>query len=204
MSILPPFRLVVPATPELRTGPSAPPLELCITFNTEESESESEVVDTPATSRRKGSLNWDREKGGYTHEWADFAEFTAWCQAEERAYLIEFISKTRATPRVQGAVWTERRLFECARAKSKSGNAYQKKTESQRKIGSKRTGCGCKIVIKHYPHTLTILGYYDAEHDHDIGLKNVPYTRLSNEAWERINIMLSQNIEPKYIVSFLI
>jgi len=173
------------------TAPSAPPLELCLNFETpamhmEQTETANisrDVMDnseTPANSRRKGSLNWDREKGNYTHEWADIAEFVVWQQAEEHAYSIQFTaSGNKSAPK--GAMWIEQRYFVCGRQDSGGRKVYQKITESVRKIGSKKTGCHCKIVIKRYLHTPTILGRYEANHDHKIGLKNIPYTRLSND-----------------------
>ena len=47
---------------------------------------------TPATSTKKGSFNYDCEKGDFLMRWANIAEFDAWCQMEELAYSIEFIT----------------------------------------------------------------------------------------------------------------
>ena len=47
---------------------------------------------TPATSTKKGSFNYDHKKGNFLMRWANIAEFDAWCQMEELAYSIEFIT----------------------------------------------------------------------------------------------------------------
>ena len=156
---------------------------------------------TPTNSRRKGSLNWDWEKGNYTYEWTDTAEFVAWWQVEEHAYSIQFTtSGNESIPK--GTVWTEQCYFICGCQDSGSRKAYQKITKLVYKIRSKRTSCHCKIVIKCYPHTPTILKCYKANHNHKIGLKNIPYTHLSDNMWKWVNAMLSLKIDPKEIVSF--
>ena len=47
---------------------------------------------TPATSTKKGSFNYDHKKGDFLMRWANIAEFDMWCQMEELAYSIEFIT----------------------------------------------------------------------------------------------------------------
>ena len=78
---------------------------------------------------------------------------------------------------------------------------YDKKhPDRQRKIGSKKIDCRCRLVIKHYPHTLTILGRYADKHNHEIRSANIPYTRLSHTARDQIKVMLKQKIDQKEIV----
>jgi hypothetical protein len=67
-------------------------------------------------------------------------------------------------------------------------------------MDSKKTGCRCQITIKIYSNTPTVLGRYDADHDHDIGFDNIAYTRMSLVAQDQINIMLTQQIDNKEIV----
>ena len=131
-------------------------------------------------------------------EWAGLAEFEAWCREEELAYSIELIPSNT----VHGKrLWTLKQTYVCSRQPSGGPSKYQKKfPEQQRKIGSKKTGCRCSIIIKFYPHTPTILGRYVSEHDHEIGLANIAYTRMSRVAREKINYNLSQKIDPREIV----
>ena len=219
MSRLPRYRLP-PALRKhvLTTGLSAPPLTLCLDFQVNstdgrEPELEPEDVEdtespcgntpddaeSPATSTSKGSFNWDREKGEFNIEWANLAAFETWRREEEQMYSIEFAAST-TQPRT--SLYTRHQLFVCGREASRGEVSYEKKNpDSERKIGTKKTGCGCHIWIKLYPHTSTILGCYVAEHDHEIGFANITYTRLSGSARERIKAMLTQKVEHHEIVS---
>ena len=255
MSFLPHFRFAsVSRAPVVASGPSAPPLMLCLDLgvrtpgesertggsrasaadesegedtsssrggppdesegedswnscgsSADESEDEGACANSPddavslANSRSKGSFNWDREKGGFSLEWTSMAEFQTWRETEERACSIEF---TRSSTRAGGKHWSRWQRFVCGREKSGGEKVYEKKhPERQRKIGTKKSGCGCHIIIKEYPHTSTILGRYVAEHDHDLGACNIAYTRLSGATRERIKLMLTQKIDPHEIVS---
>jgi hypothetical protein len=55
---------------------------------------------------------------------------------------------------------------------------YAPKLHQQRKIASKRTSCPCRLVVKTYPGTTTILGRYENEHSHPIGSQNLIYTHI--------------------------
>ena len=78
---------------------------------------------------------------------------------------------------------------------------FEKKYPDQQcKIDSKKTSCHCQIEIKHYLHTLIILGHYKDKHDHKIQLANVTYVCLSHAAWNQINVMLKQNFDKMEIV----
>ena len=170
-----------------------------------ESGSESEGADSPdnaespATSRRRGSFIWDREKGGFSLEWANLAEFDLWRQMEERLSCINFIA---STSRPGGILFSHKQRFVCGRQNSGGGNPYEKKhPERQRKIATKKSGCRCYVIIKQYHHTSTVLGRYVDKHDHEIGAANIAYTRLSGTARERIKTMLNRKIDRREIVS---
>jgi len=216
MSCLPPYHLpLVLHKHLLATGLSAPPLTVCLDFQvntTDGREPEPDVEDvkssrgnipddaeSPATSTRVGSFNWDREKGGFNLEWANLAGFKTWHREEERMYSMEFVA---STTRAESPLYTQRQLFVCGREASGGLKPYEKKNpDSERKISTKKTGCGCHIWIKLYPHTSTVLGCYIAEHDHKIGFANITYTHLSSSAREQIKAMLTQKVERHEIVS---
>jgi hypothetical protein len=122
-------------------------------------------------------------------EWAGLAEFEVWRREEELAYSIELIPSNT----VHGKrLWTLKRTYVYSHQPSGGPSKYQKKfLERQRKIGSKKTGCQCSVIIKFYPHTPTILGCYVSEHDHKIGSVNIAYIRMSWVAREKINYKLS-------------
>jgi FAR1 DNA-binding domain len=171
MTTLPRFRLSVASRgPQTAIGPSAPPTVMCLDLR----------GDDPATSRRPGSFLHDKERGNYTHEWSTLAEFDEWRRCEELAYSIELIASTVMSG---NSLWTQKRYYVCSRGRSGGASKYQKKhPERQRKNGTKKTNCQCKIMIKFYPHTSTILGRYQDEHNHEVGLANVAYTRKSHSA----------------------
>ena len=155
-------------------------------------------TETSANSHRRGSFNYDRVNGGYVHEWDSFAEFDMWRRQEEFAHSIELVvCRTGAG----GWLFTQKRTYCCSRQQTGGQSQYQKKhPEWNRKLESKKTGCRCQITIKLYSHTLTVLGRYDADHDHEVGLANIAYTRMSPAAREKLNVMLKQKMDHKEIV----
>jgi hypothetical protein len=216
MTTIPPFRLQV-APPTLGTaGPSATgaPLMLCLDLGkgqgnagiggsgVSSDSSDNDIPDdteTPANSIRKGSFNYDREKGGFAHEWSSLAEFDAWRRQEELAYSIELVTAWTSGP--SRWLYTQKKIYCCSRQQTGGDRHYQKKfPDRYRKIESKKTGCRCQLTIKLYPHTQTVLGRYDADHDHPIGLANIAYTRISRAAREKINVLLEQRVHRNEIV----
>jgi hypothetical protein len=144
----------------------------------------SKSVETPANSTRSRSFYYDRVRGGYPMEWTGPAEFEVWCREEELAYSIELIPSNTVH---RGKLWTLKQTYVCSRQPSGGPKKYQKKfPDWQWKIESKKMGCRCRIIIKSYPHTSTILGRYVSEHDHEIGLANIAYTWMSWVAREKI------------------
>jgi hypothetical protein len=131
-------------------------------------------------------------------EWPNLAAFDVWCQNEELAHSIELIKSTVASG---GQVWTLRRIFVCSRENSGGQYKYVKKhLEQKRKIPSKKTDCPCNIVIKCYPDTERILGCYKREHNHPIGIANVPFMCLLAGSWKWMQDMVSQKIDSREIV----
>ncbi|KAH9009639.1 hypothetical protein EDB84DRAFT_1245003, partial [Lactarius hengduanensis] len=136
---------------------------------------------TPATSHRYGSITHDRKRGKMTLEWANEEDFLAWLAAEESDQTIELIVSHVAHS--DSPLWRARRILKCSRewtgGHSKSGATAPEGRE--RKIPSKKTGCRCRLTIKLYRHTETILGKYENEHDHPLGDENLRFTWLSDK-----------------------
>ena len=131
-------------------------------------------------------------------EWPGIAKFKTWLKEEMLTKTIEFILSSTKTG---NWLWMEKRTYVCLRQISGRRSNYEKKLpDRQYKIDSKKTGCRCQVVIKHYPHTLTILGHYAEEHDHQIQLANVAYTCLSHVARDKIKVLLKQKVDRKEIV----
>jgi len=69
-----------------------------------------DAVKTPATSRRWGSFDYDWEQGLYLLAWNDLADFEAWCQEEELAYIIKILPSFRYYGRLM-SLWTLCHVF---------------------------------------------------------------------------------------------
>jgi len=157
-----------------------------------------ETADTLAASTRRGSFNYDWEHGDFPLEWSDLTTFNAWHQEEELCYSIELIT---SRVRSRGTLWTQNWLYVCSCQLSRGWKEYEKKKPDwNRKIGSKKTGCCCYIIIKLYPHTNTILGNYRNAYNYEVSLANIAYTWMSGIAQEQIKLMLVQKVDHKEIV----
>ena len=153
---------------------------------------------TPATSTKKGSFNYDCKKGDFLMRWANIAEFDAWRRMEELTYSIEFITMRVTNGK---ALYLEKCNYVCSCQVSGGEVPYQKKHPDQQcKIGSKKSGCTCQITIKRYHHTEMILGWYAEEHNHELGVENIAYTWLSREAQDQIRSMLHWRVDPQEIM----
>jgi hypothetical protein len=206
--MLPRFRLSIAPAPVATELPvrTAPPLEMCLDLGigcqargSQEGDTHPpDSADTPATSRRVGSFTHDQESRIYTLQWEDLSAFHAWRREEELTHSIELIASSTVSG---GRLWLQKRVYVCARQLSGGPNKYKKKFSHRfRKIGTKKTGCRCRIVIKRYHHTPTVLGRYVSGHDHDIGVGNIAYMRLSRTARETVKTMLIQQIDRRAIV----
>jgi hypothetical protein len=97
---------IAPLDATMRTGLSVPPAKLCLdlglvwsnaptaleqSMRTERPSNPPETTETPATSTRRGSFNYDQERGNYPMEWSNLAAFNAWRWEEELRYSIELI-----------------------------------------------------------------------------------------------------------------
>jgi hypothetical protein len=75
---------------------------------------------------------------------------------EELTYSIEFITACVVN---RGALYLEKHFYVCSHQASGRNKNYQKKHPNRQcKIESKKTGCACQIVIKHYHHMPIVLG----------------------------------------------
>jgi hypothetical protein len=157
-------------------------------------------AENPATSKRKGSFIYDRKNGKFPMEWPSIADFHAWREAEQLAHSIELIRSTAVT--LNGPIWTERRTFVCSRALSGGQSKHEPKHDRKRKIESKKIQCPCRVVIKRYPHTQIVLGHYHSEHNHELGIPNIRYLRLSQAARDRIKTLLLRRVHQQEIVRY--
>ncbi len=128
----------------------------------------------PLTTRKRGSITHDREKAGMSLEWANEYEFRVWRAAEETRKSIKFI--VSRTMRSDSPIWRERQVLRCSH--EFAGGRRHRTMRQNLKVPSKKTGCQCRLIIKFYPHTETILGKYEGLHGHALGDANLRFTSL--------------------------
>ena len=209
--MLPRFCLSVAPAP-VATEPAIVPLQLCLDLGignqacgfrsgsvpANEDGHPLDSTDIPVTSRDVGSFIYDQENCIYPLEWEDLSSFHIWHWEEEHAHSIELIASSTVSG---GWLWLQKRIYVCACQLSGGPNKYQKKfPHCFQKISTKKTGCCCQIVIKWYHHMPTVLGRYVSKHDHDLGLSNIAYMRMSHAACETVRAMLIQQIDQRAIV----
>ena len=78
-----------------------------------------------------------------------------------------------------------------------------KKMDQERKIESKhiKGGCPCKVLIKTYSHTKTLLGKYNLDHSHSIGKDNLKFIQIQMCIWELIESWVHYEVTDQEIVS---
>ncbi|KAJ7033910.1 hypothetical protein C8F04DRAFT_1352234, partial [Mycena alexandri] len=133
----------------------------------------------------RGSFEWDLQRN-YKLRWESLEAMKGWMKVECHDKSIEFIKKDIPARHPSITVWTETRVYVCARQGSGGKSAYQQKKNWTRKIGSKRTGCPCRLTVKTYPGTSEVLGFYKSDHTHATGDDNLKYMRLDAETRQEI------------------
>ncbi|KAI9437107.1 hypothetical protein BJY52DRAFT_1196649 [Lactarius psammicola] len=122
-----------------------------------------------------GSITYDHKRGEMTLEWANEDEFLVWLAAKEHEKTIK--------------------LIEFSGGKPKRENTHQ----WDWKIPSMKTGCQCHLIVKQYPHTETILGKYEGQHNHALGDENLRFLRLSDNIWNLVMDTIHAGTDPKAI-----
>lgn len=147
----------------------------------------------------RGSFEYD-QKHDYHLQWASLAEFKIWQKKEEISKGMSFTRSQKDPNHDPGQHWTSRWVYLCSRGKTGGNTKYKKKHDRDRKIGSRRCGCKCRLTIKMYPNTSTVLGMYNSEHNHDLGSANAKFTRLSKDTRRKIENLLRLGVQPKHVV----
>ncbi|KAJ7589141.1 hypothetical protein C8J56DRAFT_1164058 [Mycena floridula] len=161
------------------------------------------IPDSPPPSTKpvpESSYASDVDSGDYNMVWDNEAGFKEWLKLEESRKSIEF----RVTHNNPGKTYNRSIRRVCARNGTGGASKYRPKfPEHQRKVESKRTGCGALLTIKTYNDTNIVLGKYVDQHDHPLGNDNVRFTRISKETREYIASLLRMHIEPAHILKLV-
>ena len=189
MTTLSPFRLSITSARSTESvGPALPDKHVVLDF------SGNGLYDK---SGPRGGFDYDKASGEFNQIWTSLAEFDRWRQEQRRLYSIELL----VAKSIPGVHFMWKRTYKCGREGTGGVKHYQKKIPDQdRKIGSKRIGCPCQVIVKAYPGTDTLLGKYIIDHDHPTGIENLIYTRVSDNAKGKAREMLQQGVEPRKVV----
>ncbi|KAJ7239851.1 hypothetical protein C8J57DRAFT_1022103, partial [Mycena rebaudengoi] len=136
-----------------------------------------------------GSFEYDIQHN-YTLRWPNWDAMRHWMKAESSEKSIEFLKKETPAPHPGITAWLQTHVYVCARQGTGGKSAYKQKHAWTRKVGSKRTGCPCRLTIKTYPGTPEVLGFYKSEHSHSVGDDNVKFTRLDSDTRLEIEALL--------------
>ncbi|KAJ7221006.1 hypothetical protein B0H12DRAFT_1031614 [Mycena haematopus] len=144
---------------------------------------------------------------GYTLKWNSLGEMQLWLRNEERKNSIEFVTKEpRRNSNKKDHHWLMKYIYVCARQGSGGKSKYvPKHPERLRNIPARRAedGCKCRLTVKTYPDTISVLGLYVPAHSHPIGNANVVYTRIPVQTRAEIERLLREGMRPDLVVSIL-
>ena len=148
---------------------------------------------------QKGSLAYDHEKGGMTFKWDNNEASLIWLAAEQSDKPIELVvSQIEYSNSLE---WQEQRMLQCSHKSMGGKMDYQKKHQWERKVPSKKTGCQCHLMVKHYPQMDLILRKYQEEYNHLLSDDNLQFLRLSGKIRNLVMDMVYIGIDSKAIVS---
>jgi hypothetical protein len=88
----------------------------------------------------------------------------------------------------------------CVRVKAVEGRRHTKRSIPGRGKFQQSALCDCRLTVKTYPGTETILGMYQPEHCHPIGNENTCFTCLPDKTHAEIERLLRLGVEPKAVV----
>ena len=210
MSMLPRYRLRFARDPSVPT--TTPEFESCLhTFSARRNSPASAAhpiaavvappvdVPDPATPERNGSITRDTKRRSPTHEWNSLDEFKTWRMKEQLDHRIELLLVRTISS--GGSHWHEKRIYVCSRqGTGRKSKSIGKHLERIRSRPSTRTGCRCRVIVKTYPHTSIVLGWYRTEHDHATGILNLGFTRLQDSTRAYAPGLL-RHMKPEEVVS---
>jgi hypothetical protein len=205
-SMLPLYRLRFARDPSVPT--TTPDFESCLhTFSAQRNGPASVVhpiaavaappvdVSDPATPERNGIITRDTKRRSPTHEWNSLDEFKTWRMKEQLDHRIELLLVR--TISASGSHWHEKRIYVCSRQGTEKSKSIGKHLGRIRSRPSSRAGCRCRVIVKTYPHTSAVLGWYRTEHNHATGILNLRL-RDSTRAYAP---GLLRHMKPKEVVS---
>ncbi|KAF8203005.1 hypothetical protein BJ912DRAFT_1018830 [Pholiota molesta] len=139
---------------------------------------------SPSTTKQPyGSGDTD---DGYTLIFPNVEAFQAWRHAEEERNCVEFVKGDTHGSKADPPRFRDHTKLVCARHSRSGRKKYVKKhPERVRKVPSRKLdgqGCQASISYKTYFDTEEVRACYIAQHSHEIGPANLPFTRRGRKA----------------------
>jgi len=149
---------------------------------------------------RYGDFESDSQNAKYNKSWTSWQAFEVFRRDVEVQDAVEFLKVKTNTG---GDRYLSRLVFLCSRHGSGGAKEYTRLHPEwkDRKVGSKIIKCPASLTVKTYMNIETVLGIYDAEHNHPVGDENLRYLRISGDTREWIAGMVRLGVKSTEIVS---
>ncbi|KAL1951399.1 hypothetical protein VTO73DRAFT_548 [Trametes versicolor] len=152
-------------------------------------------VQSPSTTYtgnpRKGLYGSGEADDRYTLVFESLDAFEAWRQHEEEEKMVEFVKGDTHASKAVPPRFKEHIKLVCGRHSRGGRKKYVKKYPDRvRKVPSRKLdgiGCSASISYKTYFDTDEVRACYVAEHSHDIGPANFPFTKRGRKAQAEID-----------------
>ncbi|KAJ7786546.1 hypothetical protein B0H16DRAFT_1490827 [Mycena metata] len=142
-------------------------------------------TNAPVTSGTKQPYGSGDTDDGYTLVFPSLESFHEWRNLEEETKMVEFVKGDTHGSKAVPPRFKDHTKLVCARHSRSGRKKYVKKhPERVRKVPSRKLdgeGCSASISFKTYYDTEEVRAYV-AQHSHEIGLANLPFTRRGRKA----------------------
>ncbi|OCH96421.1 hypothetical protein OBBRIDRAFT_718201 [Obba rivulosa] len=139
-----------------------------------------------SSGSKKGPYGSGDADDGYTLVFESMAAFQAWRQHEEEEKMVEFVKGDTHGSKAVPPRFKDHTKLVCARHSRSGRKKYVKKYPDRvRKVPSRKLeglGCPASISYKTYYETEEVRACYIADHSHEIGLANLPFTKRGRKA----------------------
>ncbi|KAJ7596229.1 hypothetical protein C8J56DRAFT_738006, partial [Mycena floridula] len=128
------------------------------------------------------SISWDS---------VDVMKTWLHCKQQKRGFELR-LKDTRynpLTPKYPASFWTETYYYVCPHQGTSGASHYVKKNpDCQQNVPNKQLdgSCLCRLTVKTYPGTSTVLGSFNDQHSHELGEANLVFMNISSHIREKI------------------
>ncbi|KAJ7170101.1 hypothetical protein C8R46DRAFT_1091119 [Mycena filopes] len=143
-------------------------------------------TNAPVATGTKQPYGSGDQDDGYTLVFPNLESFYEWRNHEEETKMVEFVKGDTHGSKAVPPRFKDHTKLVCARHSRSGRKKYVKKhPERVRKVPSRKLegeGCSASISFKTYYDKDEVRACYIAQHSHEIGLANLPFTRRGRKA----------------------